>query len=139
MDCKDTAHQKWKKKYLDNQAARNQRRWFMPKLKFGQYCTIMNRIKCAKFKSFWNCQCGCFSQQNLHKNNIFGSRTHFGPPCLIIVTQIQVKLISSQTYLSKVLLQSIVTPLDFSLSSYSPLKISKKYWSGEFDNFSTPS
>ena len=41
--------------------------------------------------------------------------------------QIQVKLVSTWTYLGKVLLQSIAATLDFSLSSYSPLKMSKKY------------
>ena len=41
-----------------------------------------------------------------------------GPPYLIIVDQIQVKLVSTKTYL-----QSIVTPLDFPLSSYSQLKM----------------
>ena len=45
-----------------------------------------------------------------------------GPPYLIL-GQIQVKLVSAQTYLGKVLLQSIVAPLDFPLSSYSPLKM----------------
>ena len=39
-----------------------------------------------------------------------------GPTNLIIVDQIQVKLVSPQTYLGK----------------------EKKYWSGQFDNFSTP-
>ena len=61
-----------------------------------------------------------------------------GSPYLIIVAQIQMKLVSTQAYLGKVLLQSILAPLDFSLSSYSLLKMSKKYWSGQFDNFSTP-
>ena len=30
------------------------------------------------FNSFWNCQHGHLSLQNLHKNDIFGPRTHFG-------------------------------------------------------------
>ena len=38
-----------------------------------------------------------------------------GPTYLIIVGQIQVKLFSTQTYLGKVLLQSIAAPLDFPL------------------------
>ena len=46
-----------------------------------------------------------------------------GPTYLIIVGQIQVKLFSTQTYLGKVLLQSIAAPLDFPLRSYSPLKM----------------
>ena len=48
-----------------------------------------------------------------------------GPTYLIIVGQIQVKLFSTQTYLGKVLLQSIAAPLDFPLRSYSPLKMRK--------------
>ena len=60
------------------------------------------------------------------------------PTYLIIVGQIQMKPFSTQTYLGKVLLQSIAAPLDFPLWSYSPLKMWKKYWSGQFDNFSTP-
>ena len=50
-----------------------------------------------------------------------------GPTYLMIVGQIQVKLFSTQTYhlgkVCKVLLQSITAPLDFPLSSYSPLKM----------------
>ena len=42
---------------------------------------------------------------------------------LIIVDQMQVK---PQTYLGKVLLQSILATLDFPLSSYNPLKMLKK-------------
>ena len=38
-----------------------------------------------------------------------------GPIYLIIVGQIEVKLFSTQTYLGKVLLQSITAPLDFLL------------------------
>ena len=38
-----------------------------------------------------------------------------GSTYLIIVGQIQVKLLSTQTYLGKVLLQSIAAPLDFPL------------------------
>ena len=49
-----------------------------------------------------------------------------GPTYLIIVDQIQVKLVSAQTYLGKVLLQSILATLDFPLSSYNPLKMRKK-------------
>ena len=45
---------------------------------------------------------------------------------LIIIGQIQVKLLSTQTNLGKVLLQSIVVPMDFPLSSYSPLKMWKR-------------
>ena len=48
------------------------------------------------------------------------------PTYSIIVDQIQVKLVSAQTYLSKVLLQSILATLDFALSSYNPLKMFKK-------------
>ena len=43
-----------------------------------------------------------------------GAEPTLGPTYLIIVGQIQVKLFSSQTYLGKVLLQSIA-PLDFPL------------------------
>ena len=45
------------------------------------------------------------------------------PTYLIIVDQVQVKLVSAQTYLGKVLLQSILATLDFPLSSYNPLKM----------------
>ena len=38
-----------------------------------------------------------------------------GPTYLLIVGQIQMKLISTQTYLGRVLLQSIAAPLDFPL------------------------
>ena len=48
------------------------------------------------------------------------------PPYLIIIDQIQVKLVSTQTYLGKVLLQLNVAPLDFPLSSYTTLKMWKK-------------
>ena len=81
----------------------------------------------CKIPSLWNCQHEHISLQNLPENDIFGLRTDFGFPFLIIVGQIQVKLVSAQTYLSKVLLQSIVVPLDFLLSSYSPQKMLKKY------------
>ena len=37
------------------------------------------------------------------------------PTYLLIVSHIQVKLFSTQTYLGKVLLQSITAPLDFPL------------------------
>ena len=50
-------------------------------------------------------------------------RPTLGPIYLIIVDQIQVKLISAQTYLGKVLLQSILATLDFPLSSYNLLKM----------------
>ena len=49
-----------------------------------------------------------------------------GSTYLIIVDQIQVKLVSAQTYLGKVLLQSILATLDFPLSSYNPLKMWKE-------------
>ena len=81
----------------------------------------------CKIPSLWNCQHEHISLQNLPENDIFGLRTDFGFPFLIIVGQIQVKLVSAQTYLSKVLLQSIVVPLDFLLSSYNPQKMLKKY------------
>ena len=59
------------------------------------------------------------------KMTFVGPGPNFWPPYLII-DQIQVKLVSIQTYLGKVLLQSIVSPLDFLLSSYNPLKMWKK-------------
>ena len=46
-----------------------------------------------------------------------------GPTYLIIVDQIQVKLVLAQTYLGKILLQSMLATLDFLLSSYNPLKM----------------
>ena len=49
--------------------------------------------------------------------------TFLGPTYLIIVDQIQVKLVSAQTYTGKVLLQSILATLNFPLSSYNPLKM----------------
>ena len=49
--------------------------------------------------------------------------TSLGPTYLIIVDQIQVKLVSAQTYTGKVLLQSILATLNFPLSSYNPPKM----------------
>ena len=60
------------------------------------------------------------------KTTFLGLGPTLGPPYLFTVPQIQVKLISTQTYLGKILLQSIVALPDFPLSSYSPLKMSKK-------------
>ena len=57
------------------------------------------------------------------KMTFLGPRPNSGLPYLIIVDLIQVKLVSTQTYLGKVLLQSIVAPLDFLLSSCNPLKM----------------
>ena len=57
------------------------------------------------------------------KMTFLGRGPTFGPTYLIIVDQIQVKLVSAQTYLGKVLLQSILATLDFPLSSYNPLKM----------------
>ena len=39
-------------KHLDFQAARNQGRSSMPKLKIGQHCPIMIRVKSPKFQVF---------------------------------------------------------------------------------------
>ena len=86
-----------------------------------------DRIKCVKFQVFLKLSTWAFQPaKNYPKNDIFGPRIHFGALYLIIVPQIQVKLVSTQTYLGKLLLQSIIAPLDFDLSSYSPLKMSKK-------------
>ena len=57
------------------------------------------------------------------KMTFSGSRSTLGPTHLIIVDLIQVKLVSAQAYLGKVLLQSILATLDFPLSSYNPLKM----------------
>ena len=57
------------------------------------------------------------------KMTFLGPGPTLGPTYLIVVDQIQVKLVSAQTYLGKVLLQSILATLDFPLSSYNPLKI----------------
>ena len=57
------------------------------------------------------------------KMTFLGPGPTLGPTYLIIVDQIQVKLVSAQTYLGKVLLQSILATLDFPLSSYNPLKM----------------
>ena len=46
-----------------------------------------------------------------------------GPTYLIIVDQIQVKLVSAQACIGKVLLQSIRATLNFPLSNYNPLKM----------------
>ena len=72
------------------------------------------------------------------KMTFLGPGPTLDPTYLIIVDQIQVKLVSAQTYLGKVLLQSILATLEFPLSSYNPLQMWNKYWSGQFDNFSTP-
>ena len=55
------------------------------------------------------------------KMTLLGPGPTLGPTYLIIVDQIQVKLVSVHTYLGKVLLQSILASLDFLLSSYNPL------------------
>ena len=57
------------------------------------------------------------------KMRFLGPGPTLGPTYLIIVDQIQVKLVSAQTYLGKVLLQSILAALDFPLSSYNSLKM----------------
>ena len=53
----------------------------------------------------------------------WGPGTTFDPTYLIVVDQIKVKLVSAQTCLGKVFLQSFLATLDFSVSSYNPLKI----------------
>ena len=50
------------------------------------------------------------------KITFLGPGPSLGTTYLITVCRIQVKLVSTQTYLGKVLLQSIVAPLDFPLS-----------------------
>ena len=57
------------------------------------------------------------------KMTFLGPGPTLDPTYLIIVDQIQVKLVSAKTYHGKVLLQSILATLDFPLSSYNPLKI----------------
>ena len=64
--------------------------------------------------------------QNLPKITFLGPGPTSGFPYLILVGQIQVKLVSTQTYLGKVLLQLIVAPLDFPLPKYRSLKKWKK-------------
>ena len=72
------------------------------------------------------------------KSTFWGPGPTLDPTYLIIVDQTHVKLVWTKTYHGKVLLQSILATLDFPLSSYNPLKIWKKYRSGQFDSFSTP-
>ena len=60
------------------------------------------------------------------KMTFLGPGPTLGLANLIIVAKIQVKLISVQTCLGKVLLESVIAYLDFCLSTYSPLKISKE-------------
>ena len=57
------------------------------------------------------------------KMTFLGPGPTLGPTYLIIVDQIQVKLVLAQTYLGKILLQSMLATLDFLLSSYNPLKM----------------
>ena len=57
------------------------------------------------------------------KMTFWGQGPTLDPTYLIIVYQIQVKLVSAQTYFGKVLLQSIQATLDLPLSSYNPLKM----------------
>ena len=52
------------------------------------------------------------------KMTFWGSGPTLDPTYLIIVDKIQVKLVSAQTCLGKVLLQSFLVTLDFSISSY---------------------
>ena len=57
------------------------------------------------------------------KTTFWGPGPTLDPTYLIIVDQIQVKLVSDQTYLGKVLLQSILATLEFPLSSCNPLQM----------------
>ena len=70
--------------------------------------------------------CKILSLFEIVNMGISACEIYLGPTHLIIVDQIQVKLASAQTYLGKVLLQSILATLDFPLSSYNPLKMRKK-------------
>ena len=58
-------------------------------------------------------------------NEICNKMTYFAPGLFLGVGQL-VKLVSTQAYLGKVLLQLIAAPLDFPLLGYSPLKMQKK-------------
>ena len=51
------------------------------------------------------------------KMTFLGPAPTLDPPYLFIGAPIQIKLISTQAYLGKVILQPIVAPLDFSLSA----------------------
>ena len=87
----------------------------------------MIMIKSGKNSSFFEIvNMGVLACNICLKIRFLGPGPTFGPPYLITVAQIQVKLISTQAHLGKILLQSIVALLDFPLSSYSPLKMSKK-------------
>ena len=52
------------------------------------------------------------------KMTFLGPGHTLGSTYLIIVDQIQMKLVLAQTYLGKVLLQAILATLDFPLSSF---------------------
>ena len=95
----------------------------MPKLKIGQYCAI----KVCKISSpFDMVNLGILACEICPKMTFLDQGLTLGPPYLITVGQIQVKLLSTHTYPGKVLLQSIASLPDFPLSSYSPLKLKKK-------------
>ena len=82
-------------KFLDLQAAKNQGRWSMPKLKIRQCCAIMIRMKCVKFQVFEIVNMSILTCKICLKMTFLGS--DFGFPYLVIVGQIQVKLVSAQT------------------------------------------
>ena len=95
----------------------------MPKLKISQFCAMMIRRKCAVLSLFETVNMGVPACEIGPKMTFWGPRPTLGPTYLIIVDLIQMKLVSAQTYLGKVLLQSILATLDFPLSSDNPLKM----------------
>ena len=78
---------------------------------------------CKILNLFQNVNMGVSAGEIRPKMTYWGPGPTLDPTYLIIVDQIQVKLVSAQTYFGKVLLQSIQATLDLPLSSYNPLKM----------------
>ena len=85
-----------------------------------------DRIKCAKFQVFLKLSTWVSQPAKYARKWLFWAQNSLWAPYLIIVDQIQLKLVSTLIYLDKVLLQSIVAALDFLLSSCNSLKMWKK-------------
>ena len=78
---------------------------------------------CKILSLFENVNMGVSAGEIRPKMTYWGPGPTLDSTYLIIVGQIQVKLVSAQTYFGKVLLQSIQATLDLPLSSYNPLKM----------------
>ena len=83
----------------------------------------MPKLKISQLSLFEILNMGVSACEICPKMTFLGPGPTLDPTYLIIVDQIQVKLVSVWTYLGKVLFQSILTTLFFPLSGYNPLKM----------------